>query len=429
VKKLFIILILCSILISAAPAAATNGDNLIAIGPVARSMGGVGIVAPQDAITSVFANPAAMGFAPYGPGSQFNFAGTLFMPKVSGKVIRTSGTESADSTSNVFAVPAIGLSVPMSATIPLRFGLAAYGVSGLGVDYRGTQLDNGAGYDFGGGMTAPLIAGEYTQLQIMKFAPAVSYRPSDRLSLGLALHADYSTLDLRSGTSINYGYGVKAGMVYKLIENISVGVTYMTGQKVEYKDVLDFDGDGTLDTLKLEAPQELGFGIAYQNPAFNNLLVETNVKWINWAAADGYDDFDWDDQWVMAIGIQVEPVKNLFLRAGYNYGKNPVAEHNGFDGSFSPLGMPNSINEVQGKVLPSYYYETFRILGFPAIVQSHLTVGIGYDVTPAFGVHAGYMHAFEEKMSEKGMDLFGQPVTLESTLSEDSLDVGFTWKF
>ena len=93
------------------------------------------------------------------------------------------------------------------------------------------------------------------------------------------------------------------------------------------------------------------------------------------------------------------------------------------------MGTPNSINTVQGIVLPTYYYYTFRIIGFPAIVQSHLTVGIGYDITPAFGVHLGYMHAFEEKLSEKGTDLFGQPVTLESTLSEDSIDMGFTWKF
>ena len=60
---------------------ATNGDNLISIGPISRAMGGVGIAAPQDAISAVFSNPAAMCFGLYCPGSEFNFAGTIFMPK------------------------------------------------------------------------------------------------------------------------------------------------------------------------------------------------------------------------------------------------------------------------------------------------------------------------------------------------------------
>ena len=47
------------------PAMATNGDNLIGVGPISRAMGGVGIAAPQDAISAVFSNPAAMCFGPF----------------------------------------------------------------------------------------------------------------------------------------------------------------------------------------------------------------------------------------------------------------------------------------------------------------------------------------------------------------------------
>ena len=49
----------------APPAMATNGDNLIGVGPISRAMGGVGIAAPQDAISAVFSNPAAMCFGPF----------------------------------------------------------------------------------------------------------------------------------------------------------------------------------------------------------------------------------------------------------------------------------------------------------------------------------------------------------------------------
>jgi long-chain fatty acid transport protein len=424
-KRMFkVSAILLFVLVFASPAHATNGDNLIAVGPNARAMGGVGIAYPLDAISAVFANPATMCFAPYCPSSEFNFSGTLFMPDVSAKITTADGAVQADSASKVFAIPAIGLSVPFGPDpSKWRFGLSAYGVSGLGVDYRGTSIDE-ATYDFGGGVTVPIVSGEYTQLQIMKFAPTVAYQISPRFSVGMAIHIDYSTLDLRSGSSFGYGVGVQPGIIYKPTDNLSLGFTYTSSQSVDHDDVTDFDQDGKLDTLELEAPQQLGLGAAY---LFLNgqLLVEADVKWINWSDADGYKDFDWDDQWVFAIGAQLEPVHNLFFRIGYNYGENPVNEHNGWDGSFA---SGETIN-VQGVGIRRYYYETFRIIGFPAIVEHHFTIGIGYRFTDNFSIDIGYMHAFEETITEKGSDPLGRPVTLESTLSEDSFDFGLTWRF
>ena len=252
-----------------------------------------------------------------------------------------------------------------------------------GVDYRGTSIDDSDFY----GPGAPLVSGEYTQLQIMKFAPTVAYQVSSSLSVGLALHIDYANLDLRSGSSFGYGVGIQPGIIYKPTGNLSLGVTYTSPQSVDHDDVTDFDQDGTLDTLELEAPQQFGLGAAYQFLG-GMILVEGDAKWINWSDAEGYKDFDWDYQWVFAIGAQIKPVPNLFLRIGYNYGKNPVNEHNGWDGSFnfgtSPP-TPNSANNIQGKNIGSYYYETFRIIGFPAVVEHHLTLGIGYHST--FGIH------------------------------------------
>ena len=150
------------------PAWATNGDNLFGVGPISRAMGGVGVAAPQEAISAVFANPAAMCFGPYCPGSEVNFAGTAFMPSTKASVTGSSGTVQADGKDNVYPIPAISLSVPITEDpTKWRFGLAAYGVSGLGVDYRGTDLDSGP---------PPFIAGEYTSLQIMKFAPAFGWQ-------------------------------------------------------------------------------------------------------------------------------------------------------------------------------------------------------------------------------------------------------------
>ena len=400
-KKVFLAVAILTSVVMLSPAAfATNGTNLIGIGPIARSMGGVGIASPQDAISAVFANPAAMCFGPYCPSSEFNFSGTLFMPKPEAEVTQFGTTTQADSDDKIYMIPAIGISTPIG-TGPRswRFGISAYGVSGLGVDYRDTSLDQGMGEP-----------GTYTHLTIMKFAPAIAFQPNQEVSLGFAPHINYSTVDLESGNSHGYGFGAQVGAIYKPDDTLSLGVTYISGLEVDHENVTFDPLTGSRADLELESPQQVGFGVALHLMG-GQLLLEADARWMNWEDAKGYEDFDWDDQWVYAVGAQFEAMPNLFLRAGYNYGENPVNEHNGF--------ADNSL---------VYGFERLRIIGFPAVVESHLTLGFGYQFSPAFSLDLGYVHAFEETISETGT-FMGQPVRFESSLSQDSLDFGLTWRF
>jgi len=412
--------VLCLAVLVAAPAMATNGDNLIGVGPISRAMGGVGIAAPQDAISAVFSNPAAMCFGPFCPTSQVDFAGTLFMPDVKAKVTGAAvgGTNKANSDDETYAIPAFGVTVPIGEGLNppnWRFGLAAYGVTGLGVDYRESDLDR-ANPGFGGN---PLIAGDFTALQSMRFAPSIAYQPNAKLSFGLAGVVEYSNLDLAEGSDWDYGFGLQGGTIFKATNNLSLGLNIITPRKLEFKKVADFNFDGSLDDLDLEAPLEIGTGAAYT--IGNTFLIEADIKWINWSDADGYKDFDWNDQWVFAIGAQYEPIAKLFIRAGYNYGKTPVDDNDGFNGQAN--------KSVQGKTLPTYYYETFRLIGFPALAEHHVTLGVGYEFTPNFSMNLGYMHAFKNSLSEKGTDVTGTDVEIESELTENAIDFGLTWRF
>jgi long-chain fatty acid transport protein len=413
---------------TATTALATNGDDLIAIGPNARAMGGTGIATPQDAISAVFANPAAMCFTPGCAYSEVNFAGTLFLPHTTGEVDNPAGSFRADSQSSVYAIPAIGLSLPLdSVTRRWRFGLAAYGVSGLGVDYRDTDLDQPKFFDFGPFGKFPLVAGEYTSLQIMKFAPAIAYQVTPQLSIGVALQVDYALLDLGNGSTPGYSLGAQFGVLYKPIPALSLGLVYTTPQPASFNHVADFDGDGHLDGLTLESPNIVGVGIGY-SCYDDRLLFSVDGKWLNWAGAKGYDNFDWQNEWVVAVGVQFAAIpKKLFLRLGYNFGNNPVTAHNGWNGSL--LTPTPDFVEVQGKMVPRYYYETFRSIGFPAVVENHITCGIGYAFSEKFEVNIAYMHAFENNITEHGVNIAGQPTTIKSTLSEDSVDFGLTWRF
>jgi len=121
--------------------------------------------------------------------------------------------------------------------------------------------------------------------------------------------------------------------------------------------------------------------------------------------------------------MQFKPSPKLSLRAGFNFWENPVKEHNNFDAS--------TLKTIQGKTTTNFRYEYLRIVGFPAIAESHLGLGIGYDFSDTLSANIGYNHAFETTISETGTNFFGPgaDVTLESELSEDSFEFGLTKRF
>lgn len=371
---------------------ATNGDNMIGVGPTSRAMGGTGIAAPQDAISAIFSNPAGLSQL---EGSQFNFAGTFFSPKVEAKVTSGMITDwSGESQDEGYAIPAIGLSSPINDK--LTFGIAAYGVSGMGVDYRDMDVSNDMN----------------TKVSVMKFVPAFAYK-SGAFSYGAGLDIDYQAADFGSGLSHNYAVGLRLGAAYAM-GDWAFGATCVTPQNVKHARVYDFDGNGAFDTLKLENPAQYGAGAAYKG--LDKWLFSADVKYIDWANADGYSDFDWESQTVFALGVQNKTTDKLTLRAGWNYGKNPVKEHDGFN----PMGS----TDVQGTAMNTFGYEYFRVIGFPGVVEHHLTLGAGYEFSPKFALNLGFKKAFATTIKETSSD-----GTIESELSETAYDLGLTFKF
>ena len=417
---------------------ATNGDNLIGVGPISRAMGGVGIAAPQDAISAVFSNPAAMCHGAFCPSNQVDFAGTGFMPNIHASIKTGTGPFGAffpplgfnvHSDPKLYPIPALGISYSFPELPDWRFGFGAYGVTGLGVDYRGGFLDQPNFF----GPGAPMAAGAFSNLQIMKFAPTVAYQVNHWLSVGAAFNISYSTVDLRNGSNSGFAPGVQVGAIVKPHKDVSIGLTYTSPQDVNHHSVLPGPsttpgGPPSQNSLALSSPNNLGVGVSW-DVIPKKLLIETDFKWLNWANADGYRHFDWSDQYVVGIGAQYKPIPKLALRIGYNYGSNPVKPHHNFVGGnpMNPAAPP--MTTIQGTPIPVYYFETFRTIGFPAIVEHHLTLGIGYDITPHFAINVGYMHAFQNSITSTGTNLASQPTSIKSTLSENGVDFGLSWKF
>lgn len=396
-----ILLLLCLptlVMLAATPVLATNGDELIGVGPSSRSMGGVGIASSDDVITAVFCNPATLTTL---DGFSYILAGSVLKPTVKARVNSPAppygvGNWNGTSKDKTYPIPAMGFKVPCR-TGKLCFALGAYGITGMGVDYRNQDPMN-----------------VNTNLAVMQFAPAVAYK-LDKLSLGLALNIDYQSADLGSGESHNYGFGARLGALYQL-GSVSLGATYSTPQPVTHERIYDFDMDGYYDDLELGLPQKVGVGVAFTGN--DRFFVETDVKWIDWEGARGYRDFDWENQWVFATGARYRPTERTAVRLGYNYGRNVVAEHNGWN--------PGGMTSFQGYQMSTFGYEYFRIIGFPAIVEHHITAGVGWQITDHFTLNLGYVRGLENTITEVSA---GGAVELESSLSEDFFEFGFGWTF
>jgi long-chain fatty acid transport protein len=405
-KHLKIILtVLCVVLLFVPTAKATNGTNLIGIGPISRAMGGGGVAAPQDSISAIFANPAAICFGPFCPGSSVDIAATWFDPTVNGKFSGTvPGPFSLEGESELkpFVVPAVGLTAPINQR--LRFGVGLFGVSGLGADYKGTQIAP---------PNTPDIL--YTQLQTLKFAPNVAYLITPDFSLGMSVEVVWQNLDLGEGSSHGYTLGAQIGALYH-IGAFNIGASYITPEGVNHENVYDLDGDGTFDDLKIQSPQTFKFGVAYQPNT--TWLIEANTRWYNWSSTDGYGDFDWEDQWVFAIGGQYRPIERLALRLGYNYGKTPVKDNSGFN--------PAGTVDVQGKAVNTLNYETLRVLGFPALAEQHFTGGVGINLTDNWILNLSLMYSPKNSLKETSA---GDAITLEADLEEWSTTFGLTTYF
>ena len=410
---------------------ATNGDNMIGVSPASRAMGGLGTGICLEPTDSIFRNP---GWLARQEGFNISFGGIIFMPQVEGRVVNQgvdSGWVSSDA--NLFFIPEIAITNQINDQIVI--GLGAYGVSGMGVDYRDKHQNLGS---------------MHTSLQFMRFVPAIGYKISNQLAVGAALHLAWGALDMGStlmcdingdgrpddcnrngtpyddvwnaggGVSNAYGIGFSLGINFKPVDNVCLGAYYQSPISMKYKNVFDTDGDKKFEDLKLEQPQEVSVGVGYR--PFEDLKVGFDIRWINWSDADGYKQFGWDDQWVFAVGGEYKATSKLALRIGYNYAKSPIKDQTNLN--TNPLSANNYIPNFSNP-FPDYNLYYFNLIGFPAITEHHLTMGFGYQFTEHFTLNMSYVYAFENKVEATGT---GGAYTGAKN-SQHSIGVSLDWNF
>ncbi len=411
------IAVVAALLASASSAYATNGMRMIGFGPVQNSMGGVGVGATLDA-ASVLSNPAGMSEL----GGRVDFGATYFLPTVK---YSASGIDAAapqpglvnqpgvtfTSDRGASPIPAFGLIVPIDSQ--WTFGIGAYGVAGMGVDYAQNLYSSTT----------------YTGYQQMRFTPGVSYKLDDMFSFGVTLNGMWATTEWNVASAFGqsphmagsaFGLGVTLGVKATPIEMLTIGLAYET--KSFFQDFA-YNTPGGVDKLTFNQPGVLTLGAAVR--PLEMLLVAADVAWIDWPTSNGANlpaysqnssgampwNMNWSSQWVFKIGAEVTPLDWLAVRAGFNYGKMPL------DAS-----------------------RAFENIAFPAVAETHLTLGAGFNLGKHVAINVGGMWAPSTSISgENPLPPMGTPgypgpygqgiASYTTSMTQVGLDAGIAYKF
>ena len=437
-KKTIKLAVVAALALGSTSAFATNGSNLIATGAKARGMGGTSIGVSHGAESGI-ANAALISSV---EETEISFGGTLFMPNVkntNGVVLPTysvygqaadgSVDQSSSDTSaaNMSVIPEVSIATKVNDNF--YWGIGMWGTAGMGVDYRDAANT--------GQMSM------VTNLQLMQFAVPLTYA-TNGFSVGITPVLQYGSLDINyvmspnlqhamsggqypvaqlqartvgAGVSQDLKVGFNLGLAYE-ISGVTIGASYKSQIDMEYKGQLSgaIQGFGvsTYTNDKLSTPAEIGLGVSYE---ISGNTIALDYKQIKWSSAKGYKDFNWDDQSVVALGYEYA-AKNWAARLGYNYAKSPISEQ---ATNFTAQGDTSS----NSAGLSGSLVNTFNLLGFPAIVESHMTVGGTYNVNKTTSIDLAYVYAPEATATYK--NFLGQDITTKH--SQTSLSMQLTYAF
>lgn len=402
-KRSIKIAVAAALALSATSAFATNGDHLIGMGAKARGMGGIGIGMSHGAETAL-SNPALITSV---KGTEVSFGGTIFMPDV--KTNLGDGSGFHESAADLSVIPEVALASKVSDNFYVGVGM--FGVAGMGTDYR----------DATGGMANMNMV---TNLQLMQFAVPLAYK-AEGFSIGVAPVLQYGSLDINydmsamfmaapgtnmsttQGVAQDFGIGYNVGAAYEM-GGLTLGASYKSAIDMEYKGQIsqamhDFTGaPASMFSDNLEQPAEMGVGASFTEQGHT---FAVDYKQIKWSDAKGYKDFKWDDQDVIMLGYQYAQ-DNWALRAGYNHATSPIKDQ----------GLAGSLLNV------------FNLLGFPAIVEDHYTVGASYGFSKMTSLDLAYVYTPE--VTEKfAYDLGGGATAIETKHSQQAISAQVNFAF
>ena len=387
-KKTIKLAVVAALALGATSAFATNGDSMIGMGAKTRGMAGIGIGMSHGA-ESALANPALI--TSIKKDHEVSFGGTIFMPDVKSTMGQAPEKSSA---ANMNVIPEVSIANKVNDNF--YWGIGMWGTAGMGTDYRNAT-------------TSATDSGNLhmvTNLQLMQFGVPLAYT-TNGFSVAVTPILQYGALDINyvgfdrsnvgAGVAQDLTFGYNLGAAYT-ISGLTVGAVYKSKIKMNYDGQLSaatkpFATMGIFPGAmgdNLEQPAEIGVGASY---AMGEHTVAIDYKQIKWSDAEGYKDFNWDDQNVIVVGYEYA-TKGWAIRLGYNYASQPIKE--------MPSG-PAVISAGSYAQAGGNAVNTFNLLGFPATVESHYAIGGTYAFSDTVSVDGAFTYAPETTTTMKGI--------------------------
>ena len=391
--------VVCALVISGvAPAAmATNGYFDIGYGNAAKGMGGVGVALPQDALAAA-ANPAGITLI----GNRLDIGMDVFMPRRSAEIVNNgmpaaysiNGSWSGDG-NKTFLIPSFGYNRMIDPNMAV--GVAVFGNGGMNTRYRPVGPFSTGAFAQGG-----WTGDSGVNLEQLFIAPTFAMKVAPAHSLGASLvvaHQRFGITGVQAfgqmtgapnnltdkGNDSTTGVGVRLGWQGQIAPNLSVGATYaskISGKFNEYKGLFADGG-------KFDIPENYALGVAFK--ASPQVMLALDIERINYKKVGAVGNpinglfagtplgascgpgFGWNNMTVYKLGASYDVSKDLTVRAGFNYGKQPIPASQTF----------------------------FNILA-PGVVEKHLTLGATWKLSKQADLSVNYVHAFEKKLSGSG---------------------------
>lgn len=331
-----------------------NGLNMIGFGTESVGMGGADLAVARDT-TAMNTNPAGITQL---PGSALDLYNAAAYPL---SVVHRDRFGNDEEVSNRLIVLGSGGYTRQLDDGPVTMGIGFFAQGGAGNVFKDLATPFGTRDELS------------SRFRIGKATPTIACKVDDSLSLGVGFQVVYA--DIRQkvfpetsvfdpvdpaqtffGTEIKgmdgFGYGVKLGVLYRIGDRLTLGAAYMRRTDLRLRGgrvVVDMSAAGlgkvTYSEARIEGlslPQELGVGVAVR--VAKPLLLAAEVTWIDWSGAmktstlraSNPDNpaapptlaltsaLDWRDQYVFALGAAYDLTGKAILRAGYNYGRNPI---------------------------------------------------------------------------------------------------------
>ncbi len=420
---------LVATLAAAGPAAASNGMYLVGYGAETAGRGGANLAISDRTLAFNF-NPAGIAQL---QGNHFSASLAVLAPSLR---FENMINQPIDGEDRYFPLPAFAY-VRGSKESPWTWGVGFLAQGGMGATFENVNTFFGT------------VDETYSEVRFGTLSPTVAYSINEDMALGLTVNIGYADASFKFFPNTSFFnaaapemsfFGVdmeragglqtnaRIGWWWRAHPRFSVGAVYQTETDSNYEDgnmVINFTNHpflgqavgytADMDGFTFAAQAGVGFAL---RPA-DRWVVAFDIKRYFWDDAidtitvTAHDPelagappevvlpfvFNWEDQWVFALGADYRASDRLTLRGGYNHGDNPVP-----DDTLNPL--------------------------FPANVEDHVTFGgsvlVGSKVVE-FAIERAFSTSQTNNNPDPFVNFFGPGTRIDHEQWTVSFGVSWAW--